>query len=54
MKNRVREICTLGSVRGEVEGQPWLSYLGTQSETTDTDKASLQRTFGLPYSETAD
>jgi hypothetical protein len=47
----VREICTLGSVRGEVESAPWQPYSGTKLETADTDKARLQRTFGLLYSE---
>ena len=35
----MREICTLGSVRGEVADHYGISYSGTQLETAETDKA---------------
>ena len=50
MKNPLREICTAGSVRGEIPSEPWWPYSGTKLETADTAKESLQL-LGLLYSE---
>jgi len=50
LKNPLREICTAGSVRGEIPSEPWWPYSGTKLETADTAKESLQL-LGLLYSE---
>src|SRR5271167_2768821 len=50
LRNPLREICTAGSVRGEIPGKPRWTYSGTKLETADTAKESLQLP-GLLYSE---
>jgi hypothetical protein len=50
LTNPLREICTAGSVRGEIPSEPWWPYSGTKLETADTAKESLQL-LGLLYSE---
>ena len=50
MRNPLREICTVGSVREELPGEPRWTYSGTKLETADTAKESLQLP-GLLYSE---
>jgi hypothetical protein len=50
LRNPLREICTVGSVRGELPSEPWRPYSGTKLETADTAKESLQL-LGLLYSE---
>ena len=47
LKNPLREIRTVGSVRGEIPDEPWWTYAGTKLETADTAKGSLQLT-GTP------
>ncbi|MGC1648324.1 MAG: hypothetical protein WA741_21095, partial [Candidatus Sulfotelmatobacter sp.] len=47
LKNPLREICTVGSVRGEIPDEPWWTYTGTKPETADTAKGSLKLT-GTP------
>ena len=42
LKNPLREICTVGSVRGEIPDEPWWTYTGTKLETADTANGSLQ------------
>ena len=42
LKNPLREICTVGSVRGEIPDEPWWTQTGTKLETADTAKGSLQ------------
>jgi len=50
LRNPLREICTVGSVREELPGEPRWTYSGTKLETADTAKESLQLP-GLLYSE---
>jgi hypothetical protein len=50
LRNPLREICTAGSVRGELPSEPRWPYSGTKLETADTAKESLQL-LGLLYSE---
>lgn len=42
MTNPLREFRTVGSVREEGPATPWPTYTGTQPETADTAKESLQ------------
>ena len=44
LKNPLREICTVGSVRGEISGELWSTYPGTKLETADTAKENLKLT----------
>ena len=48
MRNPLREICTAGSVRGEVRRATWQAYTGTKLETADTDKVRLSALAGPP------
>ena len=50
LRNPLREICTVGSVRGENPSEPRWTYTGTKLETADTAKGNLPLT-GLLYSE---
>jgi len=42
LRNPLREICTVGSVREEIPVVPWWTYTGTKLETADTAKENLQ------------
>src|SRR2546421_6830337 len=41
LRNPLREICTVGSVREEIPVVPWWTYTGTKLETADTAKENL-------------
>jgi len=44
LRNPLRKICTVGSVRGENSVLPWWTYTRTKLETVDSAKESLKQT----------